>query len=392
MHVKHYSFICAIAFIWLLGSCDDENPVLPVVTDDSIVVAQVFTNLSFNQPVIITNAGDGSNRLFVVERPGRILFFDNVPNPEESQVFLDITGRVNDNESEQGLLGLAFHPNFDQNGLFYVYYTANGDGRSVISQFNTLGINGDSNSENILLEIDQPFANHNAGMIAFGQDDFLYIALGDGGGAGDPVLAGQNATTLLGSILRIDVDSPSAGLPYGIPTDNPFVDNGQGFKEEIFAYGFRNPFRFSFDRLTGDLYAGDVGQNRIEEVDLVINGGNYGWNTMEGTLCFSPQNNCDPTGLILPIAEYVHPTGFSITGGNVYRGQNFSQLEGFYFYADFVTQILFRFDVNDPSGTDEQFSQLNIGVSSFGEDEQGEIYMTDFNNGGIYSFVAIEEE
>lgn len=387
---KYYLLIFSLLFV--LTSCDDSDNIVddpepdPEEEPGTFDVVRVFPNLTFAQPVLLTNAGDGSDRLFVVERAGRIVVFANNEQTAQAQTFLDIRQRVNSNGSERGLLGLAFHPNFNDNGYFYVYYTGFNNGQTVVSRFSVNGSVGDSSSESVILEVAQPFANHNAGTIEFGPDNYLYIALGDGGGGGDPIGAGQDATTLLGSILRIDVDNPSNGLAYGIPADNPFVGNVNQMREEIFAYGLRNPFRFSFDRENGNLWAGDVGQDRIEEIDLIESGQNYGWNTMEGTLCFG-STICDQTGLTLPVVEYTHSIGMSVTGGYVYRGDNFPELQGYYFYADFVTRVLFRFDTNDSEPQQEQFLNLSIGVSSFGEDEAGELYLVDFLEGGIHTFV-----
>lgn len=383
--MKNWPFPLLLCALFLYTSCgNDDSPEEPSGAGEPTVV-RVFPNLSFTEPVMITNAGIGNSWLFVAEKPGTIRY---VAGQEDHLIpFLDIRDRVNDSGSEQGLLGLAFHPQFGTNGFFYVYYTGAND-QSVISRFNTTpgstSTEIDPSTEVILLEVPQPFGNHNGGMIAFGPDGYLYIALGDGGGANDPLETGQDRTDLLGSILRIDVDNPSSGLNYGIPADNPFVGNPEDFREEIYAYGLRNPFRFSFDSQTGNLYAGDVGQNRIEEIDLITIGGNYGWNTMEGSECFGA-NTCDTNGLTLPIAEYDHSVGLSVTGGNVYRGTAIPELAGLYFYADFVTGALFTLDVDNSNSQPQRFATLNIGVSSFGEDEQGNLYLCDFNGGGIYS-------
>ncbi len=229
---------------------------------------------------------------------------------------MDITNRVTSSGNEMGLLGLAFHPNFTNNGYFFVDYTASSPSRTVISRFKILNDTVDTSDELIILEVAQPYSNHNGGQIRFGPDGYLYIALGDGGAGGDPQNNGQDRSTLLGSILRINIDKTTSSTNYDIPTDNPFVNNTSGYKEEIFAYGLRNPWRFSFDNST--LWAGDVGQNSIEEIDIVESGKNYGWNVMEGSNCYNT-NTCNDTDLVYPVYEYSHSFGFSITGGFVYR-------------------------------------------------------------------------
>jgi glucose/arabinose dehydrogenase len=297
-----------------------------------------FPNLTFNQPVGLINAGNGTNRLFVIEQAGRIMVFENSKNTNTSKVFLDITDRVLFG-GEQGLLGLAFHPNFKQNRYFYVDYVADNPRRTVIARY--IAMDGDPNqadkgSELVMLEVNQPFANHNGGQLAFGDDGYLYIGLGDGGSEGDPFGNAQNRSSLLGKILRIDVDTFSAEEFYGIPADNPFAGNTLGYREEIYAYGLRNPWRFSFDRSGGTLWVGDVGQNREEEIDLVDKGKNYGWNVMEGTLCYSPSTGCNQTGLEPPVWEYSHDEGNAVIGGFVYRGSNLARLNGDYIYGEWV--------------------------------------------------------
>ncbi|MFZ0391143.1 MAG: PQQ-dependent sugar dehydrogenase [Calditrichia bacterium] len=348
-----------------------------------------FPNLSFSQPLELQHPGDGTDRLFVVEKTGRIQVFLNDSSTTHKQLFLDISSRVNSSGSEEGLLGLAFHPQYQSNGYFYVDYTASNPRRSVISRFTVSTANPDSadeNSELVLLEVNQPYSNHNGGKIAFGPDNYLYISLGDGGSAGDPDGNGQNPNTLLGSILRIDVDNPAGSLNYGIPPDNPFV-NSTGGRDEVFAYGLRNPWRFSFDPATGMLWAGDVGQSQWEEVDIIQNGGNYGWNVMEGFHCYG-SSSCDTTGLTLPVREYGHNSsgGISITGGYVYRGSRVPQLQGKYVYGDYGSGRLWALTLQPGQDTSNVLllnSSLNI--SSFGIDEENELYLTAFN-GNIYRF------
>lgn len=356
-----------------------------------IEIVPAFPNLSFSNPVFLTHGGDGDNRIFVVEQPGRIRVFPNDPQVGNASVFLNIEARVNDSGGEMGLLGLAFHPNFANNGFFYVNYTT-GSGsqrRTVISRFSTSASNsnlGDQNSELILIEFSQPFTNHNAGMVAFGPDGFFYIATGDGGGGGDPFDNGQDRTNFLGKILRIDVDNPQGELNYGIPSDNPFAGNLKNFREEIWAYGLRNPWRFSFDFPTAQLWAGDVGQGRLEEVDLIEKGGNYGWRIMEGSDCFNPAN-CNPGGLAQPIVEYNHNFGCSITGGYVYRGSFRPELTGAYIYGDFCSGRiwLLRYE-NEQVVADTLLIDTSLSISSFGVDENSELYALHYSNGTIHRF------
>lgn len=381
--MKKFYFLLSVLFALILSCGDDDgNDPDPQPTPSEPEFVRVFPNISFNQPVYITTARIGNEWMFVVERRGMIYSLSTPEEATEAVPFLDIRDRVKTDGGEQGLLGLAFHPQFGTNGLFYVYYT-NASDQMVVAEYSTNATGGDAATERVLMEIDQPFANHNGGTIAFGQDGFLYIGLGDGGGGGDPVGAGQDPTTLLGSMLRIDVDNTSGNLAYAIPSDNPFVGNTEGIREEVFAYGLRNPYRFSFDQLNGNLYAADVGQNRIEEVDLIVSGGNYGWNTMEGSECFEDPN-CNTDGLILPITEYDHSIGQSITGGHVYRGTEFASLQGRYFFGDFVSGRVFTIDVNDPEEIPLEFARLSVNISSFGESEQGRLFILDYSGGGVY--------
>jgi len=354
-------------------------------------VKVAFPNLHFTNPVGIYNAGDGSNRLFVVEQAGVIKVFENNENVTTAHVFLNLTDRVLSG-GELGLLGLAFHPHFSENGYFYVHYTVDNPRREIISRFSVSPTNrnqADVNSEVILLQVEQPFTNHNGGQLAFGPDGRLYIALGDGGGEGDPLGNGQNRSTLHGKILRIDVDSPSRGLNYSIPRDNPFVGNTKGYREEIYAYGLRNPWRFSFDPATGRLWVGDVGQDRIEEIDIVKSGQNYGWNIMEGSLCYSPPFGCNQTGLELPLWEYNHTIGNAVIGGFVYRGSAFPALVGDYIYGDYGSGRIWALRYNG-TGTPTNVELANTGlhISSFGLDQKNELYICALD-GSIYKLQAV---
>lgn len=356
------------------------------VTPDSYSLQQAFPHLTFTRPLVLVGAFDGTNRLFVVEQAGRIFVFKNSPDVRRAKLFLDIRDRVNSRGNEEGLLGLAFHPKYGENGYFFVNYTASDPRRTVIARFHVDKKNPDAaepGSEFRLLEFLQPYENHNGGQVLFGNDGYLYIGTGDGGSGGDPHNNGQSLTTLLGKILRIDVDHPSPGLSYGIPSDNPFV--GTTNRGEIWAYGLRNPWRFSFDSVTGQLWAGDVGQDAVEEVDIIEKGKNYGWHIMEGNACYSPSKGCDTTGLVRPVWDYSHDTaGVCITGGYVYRGPGLPELAGAYIYADYGSGRIWalRYDgVHPPSNRE----LLNSGfpIASFGVDARKELYLCVFD-GKIY--------
>ncbi|HKK45909.1 MAG TPA: PQQ-dependent sugar dehydrogenase [Balneolaceae bacterium] len=358
----------------------------------SYVAVEAFPSLSFDQPVDLQNAGDQGNRIFVIEQPGVISVFQNDSTVTSKSTFLDIRNRVDDRGSEEGLLGLAFHPDFETNGYFYVDYTASNPSRTVISRFQvTQNPNqADASSEQIILTFSQPYDNHNGGQLAFGPDEYLYIAVGDGGSGGDPQGNGQNPGTLLGSILRIDIDNQTNENNYAIPQDNPFAGNSQGYREEIFAYGLRNPWRFSFDSDNGQLWAGDVGQNKYEEVDIIQNGNNYGWNTMEGTHCYRPSSGCDTSGLTLPVIDYSHSQGISITGGYVYRGPSLPKLTGMYIYADYGSGRIWSLDYSNPDEpVNTQLLNTGFNISSFGVDENNELYICGYNEGKIYKLQAV---
>lgn len=329
----------------------------------------------FSSPVGVISAGDDSDRLFVIEQAGVInILYNNEVSPKP---FLDIRDRVESIGYEQGLLGLAFHPEFSVNGYFYINYTGS-SGQTVISRFqanpNDLNL-ADPDSEAYIMQIEQPFANHNGGMLAFGSDGYLYIGLGDGGSGDDPLNNGQSLETHLGKILRIDINS---GDPYAIPQDNPFVD---GSVPEIWAYGLRNPWRFAFDRLTGDLFIGDVGQNQWEEIDFLpadhSGTANFGWNYYEGSHQFS---NSPPPEIdfIEPVAEYGHDLGCSVTGGVVYRGENLPEWQGIYLYGDFCSGGVWGLLQNPQGNWVARLMFENVGrITSFGEDNAGEVYLVD---------------
>jgi uncharacterized repeat protein (TIGR03806 family) len=374
---------------------------LPPAAPGAMHFEQVYTQLTFTQPLFLSESPDGTGRLFVVEKTGRIRVFPKAgdPAPGDVTTFLDISSRVT-TYSEQGLLGLAFDPEFKSNGVFYVYYSNKvspniGDpGVSRVSRFVASPSSANTVStatEQVILEIAQPYPNHNGGMVAFGPDGMFYISLGDGGSGGDPQGNGQNTATLLGSILRIDVrGAPDPGLAYAIPPGNPFYSGGPAgaaTRKEIWAYGLRNPWRFSFDRENGRLICGDVGQVTYEEVDVIEPGNNYGWKIMEGMHCYPPPGSgCDQTGLTLPIVEYDHSVGNSITGGYVYYGRATPELYGMYVYADYGSGRVWglRHDEGAWEGPFNLVGANARSVSSWGQDADGEIYATDIADGRLY--------
>ena len=341
--------------------------------------------------VALVDPDDGTGRLFLVLQAGAIMVFPDDQDASSAGVFLDIRPRVNDRGNEEGLLGLAFDPDYGSSGYFYVYYSASNPRRSVVSRFSVSASDPDSadpDSERIVLEVPQPYSNHNGGQIVFGPDGRLYIGLGDGGSRNDPHGNGQDLSTLLGSILRIDVSGLDDVGVYSIPAGNPFAGGEAGARSEIWAYGLRNPWRFTFDRLTGDLWAGDVGQNRYEEIDVVRPGANYGWNVMEGDECFRPMEGCDRTGLEQPIAVYGRDGGCSVTGGYVYRGARLPSLYGAYVYGDFCSGKIWALRYEDGAVTEHiELVDSGLSISSFGEDRQGELYILSFDD-RIYRFVS----
>lgn len=347
---------------------------------------EAYPSLVFEQPLLLTNANDESDTVFVVEKTGKIKRFNNNSNVESVDVFLDLTSKVDSSSGEKGLLGLAFHPNYKENGYFFVNYTDRNN--TIVARYSRMDDTnvGDINSEEILLKFQQPYSNHNGGHLEFGPDGYLYIGTGDGGSGGDPQNNSQNRANLLGKILRIDIDNSSEESPYSIPYDNPFKKNTEGYEEEIFAYGLRNPWKFSFDSMRGILIAADVGQDKIEEINIIKGGGNYGWNLMEGSLIFKSNNEISD-GLIPPIWEYEHPIGRSITGGYTYYGEKYPSLYGVYIYGDFVTGKVWGLWLdNDNKVQNHDLLNTDTMISSFGLDEKGEIYVVDFN-GYIYRIV-----
>jgi glucose/arabinose dehydrogenase len=389
--IVHYAriILLAVGVVALTGlvACDSE----PTPTATSIQVERVFPDLSFEEMTNLVRPDDTSDLMFVTEQGGVIYSF-SASSPQQADVFLDITDRVNRGGNEEGLLGLAFDPGYQGNGYFYVYYSAESPRRSVLSRFSLDEENtdvADPESEVIIMEVAQPYSNHNAGQLAFGPDDYLYIGLGDGGSAGDPQGNGQNLTTILGSIVRIDVSGLSGPGDYEIPADNPFVGT-EGAQPEIWAYGLRNPWRFSFDSETGLLWAGDVGQSSWEEIDIITKGANYGWNTMEGSHCYSPSTGCNQSGLVLPVVEYDHSQGCSVTGGYVYRGDQIDSLQGYYIYGDYCSGDIWALAYDGSVMTENKLlAESGLSITSFGEDLAGNLYILD-RQGGIYTLVETE--
>lgn len=372
--------LCLLA----LAACSDgPSGGGPPAGEVSILLEQVVDGLQ--SPVFLT-APANDPRLFVVEQPGRIRIVQNgslLPTP-----FLDIASRVSAG-GERGLLSVAFHPDYAANGTFFVNFTdTRGDTRIERFRVSADPTRADPASAELVLTVAQPFSNHNGGLVAFGPDGKLYIGMGDGGGGGDPEETGQDPMRLLGKMLRIDVDG---ARPYAIPADNPYAGRTDG-QREIWATGLRNPWRFSWDRTANLLFVADVGQNRLEEINAVPAGQgglNYGWDEMEGSDCFEPATGCSRTGKVLPVSEYTHSDGCSVTGGYVYRGQDVAALRGHYFYADFCEGWIRSFRVANGAATDARSWELeNVGnITSFGEDARGELYVIS-QSGAVHKIVA----
>ncbi|MFD2936214.1 PQQ-dependent sugar dehydrogenase [Spirosoma flavum] len=385
---------------WLVASaCQSTTQTNTMVPDStgtsantlSAKVVNAYPKLTFSSPVEYTYANDGSNRVFVVEQAGRIRVFENDANTASAGTYVDIRSKVASG-GEMGLLGLAFHPDFKQNGFFYVNYTKDNPRETIVSRFKAQSAGSltvDPASEVILFKFGQPYANHNGGKVLFGPDGYLYVSTGDGGSGGDPQNNGQNRSSWLGKILRVDVNSTDKGQ-YGIPTDNPFKGNTNGYREEIFAYGLRNPWRVSFDE-QGRLWAGDVGQDKIEEVDIVTKGGNYGWRVKEANADFNAKDNSvNATDLIAPVWQYTHDSGdVSITGGVVYRGAASPALRGKYIYADYASGRVWALTPNGSKAAANQEIVTQAGnISAFGEDQKKELYLCDLGSGKILKLVG----
>lgn len=363
-------------------------PERPAGGAGTLAVVDAYPALpAFDQPVALLREPGDAGRWYVVEKPGVVRFFENATSADVAPVFVDISARVDDSAGEEGLLGMAFHPDYAANGEVYLSYTG-GNGQSRISRFSRMNADAlDPASETVLLTLDQPFGNHNGGNVAFGPDGYLYIGFGDGGSGGDPGDRAQDTANLFGAMLRIGVDGAA---PYEIPPDNPFAPNarcetgeGSAACPEIYAWGFRNPWRWSFDRDTGELWVADVGQNAWEEVSIVELGGNYGWRCREGAHPFDGSGVC-PAGLIDPVIEYDHSVGSSITGGYVYRGAAVALLGGRYVFGDFSTGRLFAstVDANGDYGF-EILTDTGFNIASFGEAADGELFFVDFGGGRV---------
>lgn len=358
------------------GPCGPASPTPPRIRLDRVADG-------FSSPVYLTHAGDRSGRLFVVEQGGTVRVLRGgrlLPRP-----YLDIRHRLLAG-GERGLLSVAFHPRYRETGRLFVNYTARPDGRTVIAEYRVLRTDPDvaDSSERVLLEIPQPFANHNGGLIKFGPDGFLYIGMGDGGSGGDPQNHAQTLGSALGKLLRLDVNGR---LPYAVPPHNPFVGR-QDARPEVWAYGLRNPWRFAFDRCTGRLFLGDVGQSGWEEINLIEKGGNYGWRIMEGNHCFNPSAGCRTDGLIPPIAEYPTSLGCAVTGGYVYRGTRWRGLAGWYLYGDYCGGQIWGLRESAPGRwTSTLLLKTDLRISSFGEGEDGELYIV-HHGGAVYHITA----
>jgi len=380
-------FPVTLALCWLLPllalGC------LPIAWADdaalSVTLVDAFPNLTFDQPLYVGNAADGSHRLFVLEQDGAMYVIH--PESGHKTLALDLTGYVHHPRTgytEEGLLSVAFHPQFATHPYLYTWYCLDQPRRTVLSRFTMDPAHPDQvdrASEVILLEVHQPFTNHKGSTLVFGADGDLYVSLGDGGNGGDPFHNAQNLSVLLGKILRLDVDHPQPPLPYGIPADNPFVGQSDA-RGEIWAYGLRNVWRMSFDRTTGELWAGDVGQDLWEEIDVITKGGNYGWNLREGTHPYKDQDALP--GMIDPVIDYGHDVGRCVIGGYVYRGKQSPALRGWYLYGDFATGLIWalRRQSNGPTAY-QLVAESHLQITSFGEDEAGELYLTAFD-GHIY--------
>ena len=381
---------------------DKSNPAVSAsdtVSGQHVGIERAFSRLRFDRPVFLSGAGDQSGRIFVVEQSGVVRWFSKLDENPTSKVFLDISQRVSRRGNEEGLIGFAFHPNFKENGFVYCHYSSDRDRQgekgiapNIIARFQLSQDKNvvDVDSEKVVMKIEQPYPNHNGGSLLFGKDGYLYFSLGDGGYKDDPLGNGQNLSTLLGSILRIDVDHEDEGKAYSIPEDNPFI-NIPTARPEIFALGLRNVWRFSFDRKNGELWAADVGQNLIEEVNIIKKGGNYGWNRYEANDDFKIDTELAIEGHAQPVASYGHQWGGSITGGNVYRGRRFPQLEGSYFFGDYMTGNLWRTRKQEQGNYQtELVRRTGRSIASFGEDDDGELFLLSFD-GGIYRIIPTAE-
>jgi glucose/arabinose dehydrogenase len=368
--------LAAICLLWELGAACAQA--------GGVVLQPLFSGRGFAQPVALLQAPHDTPYWYVVEKGGRVLRVDGEGSAAQTALFINLSKRVDAGPMEAGLLGMAFHPDFTRNGLVFLSYTRGAPLTSVLSRFRSRdgGLTLDPASEKVLLEVPQPYSNHNGGQIAFGPDGYLYFGLGDGGAGGDPHGNGQNPNTLLGAMLRLDVNGTS---PYAIPPDNPFARGGG--RPEIYAWGLRNPWRWSFDRKSGELWVGDVGQDAWEEIDHVRAGDNLGWNRWEGSHCYRP-GMCRSNGVVMPLAEYSHKLGCSVTGGYVYRGKSIPELDGHYIYGDFCSGKIWELDSGNIQAGPRILLLSGKRIASFAEDRNGELYLLDFASGRIFRLVA----
>ena len=372
---------------------------LSLATPSEVCFEPVHAGLRFSEPVQVVFDGVHDDVMYVVEKKGVVRRVSTEHDATKKPTYLDIKSRVGERHDEEGLLSLVFHPNFETNGKLYVWYTAHRPRRGVLSKFTTTPSSEivDPESEVVLLEVNQPWGNHNGGTVVFGPDGHLYVGIGDGGAANDPYNNGQNNKTLLGTIIRIDVNQKTEDHPYAIPPDNPLI-GGDGTREEIWAWGLRNPWRMSFDRETGALWTGDVGQNAWEEIDIIVRGGNYGWKLREGNHEFQGDQS-NRSRMIDPVFEYGRRSGGSITGGHVYRGSANPSLVGTYIYADYLTKKVWKLSLSEENTyVSEQIATTTpLAISSFGETPSGEIlacgFMTPYASiGKIYRLGPSPEE
>ena len=400
MHIMLLYRTFIICFALLITSCSTTSSSTTFTSlEEGIYLERVFPELSRTNIVYMEPAPGIPDKLFLAVKTGEIIIIDTATTTVRETEFLDISKKVNSAGNEEGLLGFTFDNQFMDNRFFYVYYSASNPRRSVISRFTAEADNllkAIPGSEKILLEVEQPYSNHNGGHLQFGLDGFLYIGLGDGGSAGDPLNNGQNPSTLLGSILRVNVHPENADTSYTVPLDNPFANSVEGFRGEIWAYGLRNPWKFSFDSELGTLWAADVGQNKYEEINLIVRGGNYGWNEMEGSSCYNnfweiiQNEDCPKEEFVQPIFTYPHDSGnCSVTGGYIYRGSQIEYLRGLYIYADFCSGRIWALK-HDSKGKSVNTLLIDSGlpISSFAKDSKNELYVISYE-GSIYRITLI---